>query len=95
MKIKNTIIDKLEKRVKLFKDNARKMRAVLRVPRLTKQYQDMVREERIPEFDCIEKVYQRHFEGLAEDIVEFPENYKRLSIAERSLLDRSVKDHPP
>jgi len=34
----------------MFKDNAKRMRAVMRVPRLTKIYHDSIRQGNVPEF---------------------------------------------
>ena len=46
-RLKDVILEKLENQALVFKENARRMRAVLRVPRLTKLYHDMIREEKM------------------------------------------------
>ena len=38
--IQQQVIKKLNQQVYIFKENAKKMRAVLRIPRLTKEYHD-------------------------------------------------------
>ena len=67
-KLKDAIIDKLDTSVTIFKENGRRMRAVLRVPRLTKQYHDMVRGEEMAEFACLDEVYERHYGKVAEEL---------------------------
>ena len=42
-KIQESVIHKLNQQVYLFKENAKRMRAVLRVPRLTKEYHDQIK----------------------------------------------------
>jgi len=66
--LKDAIIDKLDTSVTIFKENGRRMRAVLRVPRLTKQYHDMVRGEEMAEFACLDEVYERHYGKVAEEL---------------------------
>lgn len=70
------------------------MKACLRIPRLTKQYHDKTREERIPEFDAIADIYEKHFSMLDEEMREelrsqkdSPERYARS--LERKAVDKS------
>lgn len=49
----------------MFTANSKKMKAVLRLPRLCKQYHDLIREEKMPEFESLELVFNRHYENLA------------------------------
>ena len=44
------------------------MRAVLRIPRLTKLYHDMIRGEKMQEFASLDMVYERHYTKVAEDL---------------------------
>jgi hypothetical protein len=56
----------------------------------------MTRIEKLPEFDCIEDIYNKHFELTAEEMKDrdsSPE-LKRMSIAEQSLLQRSIGSPP-
>lgn len=69
LRVKNAIIEKLDERVCLFKTNATKMKAVLRIPRLTRHYHDLVRANALPEYDCLEQVYRDHFSEFAKDLV--------------------------
>lgn len=61
LNVKDAIILTYKTRLELLQGNAKKMKAVLRVPRLTKQYHDMTRDHHLPEFDSIEKIYDRHY----------------------------------
>lgn len=68
LKVKDAVISKLERRLELFTDNSRKMKAVLRVPRLTKQFHDLMAPGNLAEFDCLERVYDHHYEGLGQSL---------------------------
>lgn len=37
------------------------MRAVLRIPRLTKMYHEQVKREKMDEFECLDEIYDNHF----------------------------------
>ena len=62
------MITKLGGQADLFKENARRMRAVLRVPRLTKLYHDLIRGENMHEFSSLDRIYEGHFNKVAEDL---------------------------
>ena len=64
LKIKDATIVNLENRLDLFTDNSKKMKAILRVPRLTKQFHDKLGEGKLSEFACLEKVYDHHYEAM-------------------------------
>ena len=70
LKVKDAVIMKLERRLELFNDNSRKMKAVLRVPRLTKQFHDLMAPGNLAEFDCLERVYDHHYEGLGQSLID-------------------------
>jgi len=41
--------------------NSRMMKGVLRVPCLTKKYHDLIREEKMPEFESLEYVFNNYY----------------------------------
>jgi hypothetical protein len=61
LRVKDEIIKNLEYKLKVLESNSKKMRAVLRVPRMSKQFHDMTRIENMPEFECIEEIYNKHY----------------------------------
>lgn len=83
-------------KLKVLNSNSKKMRAVLRVPRMAKQFHDMTRIENLPEFECIEDIYNKHYELTAEEILEKENSpdFRKLSIAEKSLIQRSLGTPP-
>jgi len=64
LKIKDATIKNLENKLNLFTDNSKKMKAILRVPRLTKQFHDILAEGKLTEFACLSKVYDHHYEAV-------------------------------
>lgn len=61
------------------------MKAILRLPLLTKKYHDMIREQNMLEFDSLELIYAEHFNELGKEIKELG-TQKRLSLAENELI---------
>ena len=110
LRVKDAIIAALEKRVDLFKANATRMRAVLRVPRLAREFHDLMAAGNLTEFACLADVYDRHYRALGESLDPDgqkerrvpdspgrsptrnapPQTLEALSLAERSLVARSV-----
>ena len=68
LKVKDAVIKKMEKRAELFNLCTKKIKAVLRVPRLAKQFHDMMAEGKCGEFDCLEAVYDHHFGALGRSL---------------------------
>ena len=66
------------------------MRAVMRVPRLTKQYHDSIRQDKIPELASLDGVYEKHFQLVADEYEGEDEALKHLSAVEGSLLARAM-----
>lgn len=64
------------------------MRAVLRIPRLTRMYHEKIKRENMDEFECLDKIYDEHFVKMTEDWS--PKQFKELPIAERNLISRSL-----
>lgn len=87
---KDAIIQKLEEQVELFKENVRRMRAVLRVPRLCTMYHDMIRRAEMPEFDCLDDIYERHYTVVRKEAEKKNEGPHPMSIAERAVVNRSL-----
>jgi hypothetical protein len=48
--VKDSIISNLKMQMKSMTGSTKKMRAVLRIPRMSKQFHDMTRIENLPEF---------------------------------------------
>lgn len=103
LKVKDATIYKMEKRAEEFDKLTKKMKAVLRVPRLAKQFHDLMAEGKRGEFDCLEKVYDHHFNAFGQSLFlddpQDPRSFntiteqpklEALSYAERSLIDRSL-----
>ena len=67
--LKDHVQVKMEEKLDIYMQNAKKMKAVLRLPMLTKKYHDLVREQKMPEFESLELVYKHHYENLA-DLLE-------------------------
>ena len=78
--------------LELFTDNSQKMRAILRVPRLTKQFQDQCREEGMPEYKALDKIYAEHFMGEGSKLKSKANDFNQLSVAEQSMIQRSFGD---
>jgi len=64
--IKDATIQKKDLLITKFRANTKKMRAILRVPRLSRLFHEGLREERLPEYEVLEQVYDAHYE-LAEE----------------------------
>lgn len=65
--LKEVIQDMLESQLNIFKENARKMRAVLRVPRLCKMFHDTVSGPASRrDFQILDQLYEKHFLKVAE-----------------------------
>jgi hypothetical protein len=108
--VKDGVIAALEGRVGLFQASATRMRAVLRVPRLAREFHSLMAGGQLEEFACLDDVYDRHYRALGESLLpdgqkerRAPESHRlsptrnappqklgALSIAERSLVARSV-----
>jgi hypothetical protein len=43
------------------------MRAVLRVPRLTKEYHDSLQQSANPELELLEGIYENHYDIVAKE----------------------------
>ena len=78
IQVKDGVIKGLERRVELFKTNCKSMRAVLRVPRLAREFHDLMAEGRLSEFDCLTDVYERHYRALGESLVPDAEKGRRV-----------------
>ena len=89
LKTKDHIIEIYRKRVEILHDNAKKMKACLRIPRLTKQYHDMTRDEKIPEFEAIEEIYEKHFSMTTEEQRE--ELKSKRDSPERLMMNQERK----
>lgn len=61
LKLAKMITKKQTKEADTTNENCRMMKAVLRVPFLTKKYHDLIREHNMEEFDSLETVYAEHF----------------------------------
>lgn len=86
LKVKDATIENLIQRCKVLSAQTKMTRAVLRLPRMSKQFHDKTRIENLPEFDCIEEIYNKHFELSAEEMKDrdrdsSPE-FNKLSYAE-------------
>ena len=45
----------------MFKHQSRRIRAVLRIPRLCREFHEMVTKEKMSEFKSLESIYKKHF----------------------------------
>lgn len=84
-----TCVAKLEHRVSLYREGGKKMRAVLRIPRLCKQYHDMINDGAKDDFECLNEVYDRHFTVIANTEAQ-ENNVRPVAIAERNAISRSI-----
>lgn len=91
------IADILDGQVKMYKENARRMRAVLRVPRLCKMYHDQVRQDQMDEFQCLDKIYEAHYAVVQKELFYDDDDkmYDKLTQADKTLLARQPDYSPP
>jgi len=78
IQIKDGVIKNLEDRVELFKANCKSMRAVLRVPRLAREFHDLMAAGNLSEFDCLTDVYERHYRAVGESLLPDGEKGRRV-----------------
>jgi len=88
--ITSKVADVLDGQVKMYKENARRMRAVLRVPRLCKLYHDQVRQDNMEEFDPLDKIYEAHYAVVQKEVFYDDDDkiYNKLTEADKTLLAR-------
>jgi hypothetical protein len=60
-------VAKLENKCRLYREGGKKLRAVLRIPRLTRMYHDLIRVDGKDEFESLDHVYDIHFKTVAAD----------------------------
>jgi hypothetical protein len=58
IKLVTQICEKLEEQNMVFKENAKKMRAVLRIPRLCNEFHENLKVSKNPEFNILEGIYE-------------------------------------
>ena len=81
-------VGKLETKCKLYREGGKKLRAVLRIPRLTRLYHDLIRRDGRDEFESLDQVYDLHFKTVAADFS--PQRLAEAPEVERHLVARAV-----
>ena len=67
-KVKDSTIEILQRDLSIFKENSRKLRAVLRVPRLSTEYHNLIKQDHMPELKVLDGVYEKHYEIMAQEM---------------------------
>ena len=81
-------LSKLEGKCKLYREGGKKLRAVLRIPRLTRLYHDLIRRDGLDEFASLDQVYDLHFKTAVGDFS--PSRLAETPEVERHLMSRSL-----
>jgi hypothetical protein len=81
-------LTKLEGKCKLYREGGKKLRAVLRIPRLTRLYHDLIRRDGLDEFASLDQVYDLHFKTAVGDFS--PSRLAETPEVERHLMSRSL-----
>ena len=64
------------------------MKGVLRVPCLTKKYHDLIREEKMPEFESLEYVFNNYYNNQ-DNIYESDKETTVFGMNEKTELSKS------
>jgi DNA repair ATPase RecN len=81
-------VTKLQGKCKLYREGGKKLRAVLRIPRLTRLYHDLIRRDGLDEFASLDQVYDLHFKTAVGDFS--PTRLAETPAVERHLMSRSL-----
>lgn len=81
-------VTKLEGKCKLYREGGKKLRAVLRIPRLTRLYHDLIRRDGLDEFASLDQVYDLHFKTAVGDFS--PKRLAETPEVERHLMSHSL-----
>jgi len=80
-------VTKLEGKCKLYREGGKKLRAVMRIPRLTRLYHDLIRRDGLDEFASLDQVYDLHFKTVGDFS---PKRLAETPAVERHLMSRSL-----
>lgn len=65
-KINDAILEKSQNNHDVHMQTMKKVKAVLRIPILTKKFHDLIQKENMDEFDSLDLVYRKHFDLVGE-----------------------------